>query len=161
MSSSIIIENLWKRGYFLLFGLSIESSEKFPIVVGCSMQTKSGEIVDLPARLLLSSGYAMWGQEKADERFAYPLGKRYHGEGGWNGRVIFALYSDETFHHRLADTGRIEWETMNLFGSSLAGMDYQDMDVGRELNTKYNGRQKEIWLSLKEHEPINIWTPYL
>jgi len=162
MASNIKIEDFWTIQAGLLLGLSVQSSEKFPIVVGCSLQTGNGEIVDIPARYLLSPGFALWGQEKVDQRFRYPKDAQGLYEiSGWNGRIIFALYSESSFQNRLADTGWIVWDSSNLIGSSTAGLNDRDKEIDHILNNKYIGRKMDIWTSLKDQSPIDIWKPRL
>jgi len=158
MSSTIKIEDFWKGQTSLILGLSIQSSEKFPIVVGCSLQTDSGEIVDIPARFLLSPGYVFWGRESVDHRFKYPRDAQgLYEVSGWNGRIIFALYSDSSFKNRLADTGWIKWETSNRIGGSTAGLNDEDEIMEHILNTKYFVQQKNVWSSLEDNTPIEVW----
>lgn len=138
MPSTIQIDNLWTRGKYILIGLSVHSNEKFPLVVGCSMQACNGEIVDVPARMLLSQGYSFWGQECADN-----------------------LYSDRTFTNRLADTGWVDWDSANLYGSSLKGLDYQDEVIKHNLDKKYKDRSSKIWETLNGDTDIDGWKPFL
>ena len=159
--SSVLIEDLWTRGRSLLIGLSVNSDEKFPLVIGMSIQTPGGEVVDIPARYLLSPGFSLWGQEQVDNRFAYPVGGSSSFCDGWRGRIIFAVYSDSSFNHRLADTGWVEFDSINLMGSSLKGLDYQDEEIERKRGSKYALRQAEVWATLGDRAPVDIWKPFL
>lgn len=162
MSSIIKIEDFWKSGRNLCIGLSIQSSEKFPLVVGCSFQNESREIVDIPARYLLSPGLALWGQESANHQFKYPRDAQDLYEiTGWKGRIIFALYLDSTFKNRLADTGWVEWNSFNRIGGSTAGLDDEDEIIGHAIKVKYLGRKKEVWTSLEDISPVDIWKSHL
>ena len=162
MSSIIKIEDFWESGSNLCIGLTIQSREKFPIVVGCSLQNESREIVDIPARYLLSPGLALWGQESANHQFKYPKDAQGLYEiSGWKGRIIFALYSDSTFKNRLADTGWVEWNSFNRIGGSTAGLDDEDEIIGHAIKVKYLGRKKEVWTSLEDNSPIDIWKSHL
>lgn len=160
--NSIKLENFWTIGSQLILGIFVQSNEKFPIVVGCSLQTASNEIVDIPARYLFSSGFVFWGVEKVDRRFMYPkdaLG--LFDTSGWNGKIIFALYTDSSFHNKLADTGWIEWNSYNLIGSSTAGLDNRDKEIDDIIENKYSVRNQNIWTSLIDKTPIDIWKPFL
>lgn len=162
MASNIKIETLITRSSYLLLGLSVQSNETFPLVVGCSLQNGDGEIFDIPARWILSEGIALWGQERVDIRFMYPKEiAPYTLCTGWEGNIIFALYSDSTFNNRLADTGWIKWESRNLIGSSLAGEEYEDPKLEAIINSQYLDRKKNIWGSLEDCRPIDIWKPFL
>jgi hypothetical protein len=98
-----------------------------------------------------------------DRRFRYPKDAKglYDEISGWNGRIIFALYSDSSLHDRLVDTGWIEWASFNLIGSSTAELDDRDKEIEHILNNKYIGRKIDVWASLKYRSPIDIWKPFL
>jgi hypothetical protein len=159
--SSISISDLWYRGRSLLIGLSVNSINNFPLVIGMSIQTPEGEIVDIPARYILSPGFSFWGQEQVDNRFAYPKDESSRFCNGWRGRIIFAVYSDSSFNHRLADTGWVEFDSINLMGSSLKGLDYQDDEIEHKRGSTYASRQAEVWASLGDRAPVDIWKPFL
>jgi predicted nucleic acid-binding Zn-ribbon protein len=104
--SQITVEDIYTLITFpspapLAIGLTISSREKFPLVVGCSMRNREGKIVDLPPRLIKRNGKALWIQDFIPEECKY-----YEG---WEGEIIFALWSDNSFSNRLADTGWIHW----------------------------------------------------
>lgn len=164
MSSRIKIENYWTKGKSMLIGLSVESDEKFPIVVGCSLRSVEGEIVDIPARFLLSPGFALWGHERVDQRFTFPQRAKSKSDMFyWSGSIIFALYKDHTFATRLADTGWVEceWYSVNAFGSSQEWPNFDDDEILHAKKTKYFERAMEVWASLPDNSPIDIWKPFL
>jgi hypothetical protein len=120
----------------VVFGLDILApSSEFPLLVGCSLQNKNGEIIDVPARWLLSPGLALW-QVKVDSR----LQSGVIPQDGWHGRIIFALWRDDRHIERLADTGWVNWECYWLIGSSTKGLDMQDDSI----KSKYGDRMK-VW----------------
>ncbi len=157
MQSSIKIEHFWEIQSDLIVGLNIQSEEKFPVVVGCSLKTNSGEIVDIPTRFLSSPGLSFWGTERVDSRFKYPLNSGF--EGDWKGQIIFALYTDATFSKRLADTGWINWYWNNMFMSSTAGLDDRDAKIDGIIKNQYKDRTDGVWSSLNEKKPIKIFKP--
>ncbi len=136
--SRITIEDTFRYHGGLVFGLFIESYEKFPLVVGCSIKTFNEKIIDIPAKYLLSPGHAVWSVTAPDE---CARGTGFNLE--WNGYIIFALYEDRTFAKRLADTGWIRWHIISLIGSSSAGLDMQD----EYIESKY-GKRMNVWKPL-------------
>jgi hypothetical protein len=116
----------------VVFGLEVEApAEECPLVVGCSLRTTQGDIIDQPARWLSSAGLALWEIKATPE---FKIGQ--HREDGWRGQVIFALWPDDRFSRRLADTGWLPCSAYWLVGASTAGLDMQDDNVRR----KYDGR---------------------
>ena len=79
----------------------------FPVYVGCSFRVNS-EIIDQPARWLKSPGKIVWEVNEDREKI-------YRSR---TGEVIFAVYSDDSFAKRLADTGWYKWQA---FGSDVIG----------------------------------------
>ena len=136
MTYSIRITDKWGYHASVVCGLNIAGPEKeFPLYVGCSLRTLKGEIVDIPARWLKSPGKAIW-VIKADKRFKTG---EFH-DGDWEGYVMLALWRNETFKERLADTGWIHWCAPYLIGSSTAGLDMSDEFIKKE----YAGRF-DVW----------------
>lgn len=106
---------------------------------------------------LSSPGVTWWGQEIADSRFKYPKNSNPCDCWGWNGRVIFALYSDSSFNNRLADTGWVNWEMANLIGTSTGRhLDDRENEINDILDTKYSGRINGVYASLLDSSPIII-----
>jgi hypothetical protein len=155
MQSSIKIEHFWQIQSELIIGLNIQSNDRFPIVVGCSLRTNSGEIADIPARYLSSPGLSFWGVETVNSRFKYPPNSGF--DGGWKGQIIFALYSDATFSKRIADTGWVNWYSNNLFMSSTAGLDARDEEIDWIIKNTYKGRTNEVWKALDGKTTINVF----
>ena len=101
----------------VVFGLRVAApDETWPNVVGCSVRTRTGEIVDLPARWLSSGGRALWVLNAPDDIGAGVAVDTGNPQEGWNGQIIFALWPDEQFAQRLADTGWQSWEAGWLIG---------------------------------------------
>ena len=155
MYSSIKIEHFWKIQSDLIIGLNIQSNVNFPIVVGCSLRTSNREIVDIPARFLLSPGFSFWGKEEVDSKFKYPLDSGMTGD--WQGQIIFALYADKTFSQRLADTGWVNWHSNNLFMSSTYGLDERDQEIDWIIKNIYKDRTDAIWRTPTDFKAINIF----
>lgn len=152
MSYSITIVDTFHYHASVLFGLDIQGSN-FPLLVGCSLLTPQGEEVDLPAKWIESPGLALW-QIKADDRFTNPQEPNpMNAFTPWYGKVIFALWRDDTFEERLADTRWVEWSAKWLVGSSTAGLDMQDEAIER----KYANRLR-VWLDQKpdKSDPLGI-----
>jgi hypothetical protein len=159
--SLVQIEDFWPHGASMIIGLRVQCTSRFPIVVGCSLETPEGEEVDLPARFLHSPGLALWGYEEVDDRFADPPGARGVGRiSGWRGKIIFALYTDATHDHRLADTGWVPWSARNVFGSSLASVDHAERNIKSTIDTKYAGRIL-VWTSEQSGAPVDVFKPFL
>lgn len=141
MGTSILIKDVFTGHASLAFGLSLESDARFPVVVGCSIRTSAGQIIDIPARYLISPGLALWSVRAPEECFigldAMP--------DSWVGHIIFAVYEDATFANRLADTGWVEWGAPFAIGSSTAGLDIQD----QQMEARY-GRRRDVWKSLND-----------
>ena len=76
----------------------------------------------------------MW-KIKPDERFK--AGSEWDG---WHGKIIFAVYMDDTHAERLADTGWVDWNAQWMIGSSTKGLDMQD----EQIKSKYGERLK-VW----------------
>ena len=146
MYTGIKIEHFWQIQNKLIIGLNIQTIERFPIVVGCSLRPESKEIIDIPARYLISPGLSFWGEQTVDSRFKYPLQSGFNGD--WAGQIIFALWEDETFNNRLADTGWVNWYSNNLFMSSTAYLDDRDEETDHIIKTHYKNRTENIWKSL-------------
>lgn len=167
MQSEIKIEHFWQIQSELIIGLNIQSNERFPIVVGCSLRTNSGEIVDIPARFLLSPGISFWGTITVDSRFKYPdpmLESDWRRKmviplrpDGWFGEIIFAMYTDATFGKRFADTGWVRWYSEKLNMPSTVNTDDRDKGIDWIIKNQYKDRTDGVWRSLDEKKPINIF----
>jgi hypothetical protein len=152
MSYSITIVDKFHYHASVLFGLDIQGST-FPVFVGCSLLTPKGEVVDLPAQWLNTPGLALW-KIKADDRFQNPAEPNpMSAFTPWYGKIIFALYTDDTFENRLTDTGWVEWSAQWLIGSSTKGLDMQDDAIKR----KY-GKRLDVWTDQRpsKHDPLGI-----
>jgi len=118
------------------FGLSVKSNLLFPLLVGCSLRTVDGAVIDVPAKWISSSGLALWSLEAPPECRASAEQAGYNDS--WQGAVIFALWEDLSWTRRLCDTGWIPWTAPFLIGASTKPLDSQDADVisryGKRLN---------------------------
>ena len=140
MGHAITIENRFEYHMQVVFGLRVTASDdRWPKVVGCSLRTREGEIVDLPARWLSSGGLALWKVDVPPGP-QFRIGDRSSPIDGWEGQVIFALYSDDTFADRLTDAGWQHWHAPWLIGGSTKSLNYQDERV----QSKY-GSQLDVW----------------
>ena len=135
--TSIYIENLYTRHKSIGVGLVISApGPDFPLVVGCSIRTHQGQIVDIPARRISSSGRAFWTIEAPDAA--------REGDSpfsGWSGYVIFALWGNEAFDTRLADTGWVHWHAPWMIGASTKGLDMQDDEIWELYGTRRDALQ--------------------
>lgn len=144
MSSIQIIKQYPFHGS-VLFGLLVDGAvDAFPLLVGCSLRPRLGEIVDLKARWLVSPGRALW-KVQADSRFRESGTNVSPMDSDWEGQIIFALYSDESFNERLADTGWVSWYAPWLIGSSAKGLDYME----EEIESSFAGRF-DVWKYIDE-----------
>jgi len=131
----------------VVFGLEITGpAERFPLFVGCSLRDAERTIHDLPARWIQSPGLALWTVKEFGTSFR--SGSMYDG---WHGQVIFALYSDDSFTSRLADTGWVNWSAPWLIGASVAGLEMQD----EALEAKY-GKRRQVWSKQKSPDPQKL-----
>ncbi len=82
------------------FGLKVES-DKLPVIVGCSIRSLFGRVIDFPIRQLKANGNCIWVVNKpvGDD---FLLRQNVHA-----GFVRFSLWGDEGFSDRLSDT---EWQ---------------------------------------------------
>lgn len=140
MGYSIEIKNKFGYHASVVFGLDIQGpAREFPLLVGCSLLTPRGEAVDLRARWLKSPGLAIW-EVKADVQFLENPGVFPITDRRWSGRIIFALWRNDSFTERLTDTGWVNWHAQSLIGSSTAGLDMQDDRIKREY-----GKRFDVW----------------
>jgi hypothetical protein len=149
MNSVKVIEQF---GYHdsVVFGLDIQGS--CPLLVGCSLQTSKGEVIDLPPKWLSSPGLAIWQIKPDDKFFENPNAHVY--DRIKLGVIKFALWKDDTFTNRLADTDWTPWKAYWLIGSSAAGLNLQD----ERINEKY-GNRFNVWLNEKpliDNDPLGI-----
>lgn len=149
MDYSILIKNQFSYHASVVFGLDIQGpTREFPLLVGCSLLTPRGEEVDLPARWLKSPGLAIWSV-KADAQFLENP-RVTPDDRVWSGRIIFALWRDDTFTERLTDTGWVNWRAYSLIGSSTAGVNMQD----DQIKSGY-GNRLDVWSDRKSGWPTN------
>ncbi|WP_448620070.1 hypothetical protein [Geodermatophilus sp. URMC 65] len=123
----------------VVFGLDVQSdNNQWPRVVGCSLLSQAGDIHDLPARWLRSAGLALWDikMTTALAEFCTDPGEPGGYMRAYGGRIMFALWPDNAFRTRLADTGWVPWEATSMVGASAAGFDAQDQYI----ESKYGGR---------------------
>lgn len=139
MQDRLDIEDTLHYHASVVYGLRIQSDRPFPLVVGCSIRTPKGEIIDIPAHYLLSPGLALWKVKAPRECLT---GGSWQ-DGTWRGHIIFALWEDTTFSKRLTDTGWVPWEAYGMIGGSSAGLDMQESLIGN----KYADREK-VWKPL-------------
>lgn len=139
MQDRLDIEDTFHYHASVVYGLRIHSDRPFPLVVGCSIRTPNGAIIDIPARYLLSPGLTLWKVQAPHECLT---GGSWQ-DGTWRGHIIFALWEDATFSRRLVDTGWVPWEAHGMIGASTAGLDMQDGFMER----KYTGHEK-MWKPL-------------
>ncbi len=121
MTSKITIIEQFGFHQSTVVALSIETLNSFPLIVGCSVKSASGEITDIPARLLLHSGTVLWGGVTAPDNCKMDQKDR---SPYWQGQIMFALWQDETFTTRLADTGWVDWRAPYLIGASMVSIDW-------------------------------------
>jgi hypothetical protein len=154
MSYSIQIKDQFGYHAKVIFGLNIQApASEFPLLVGCSLLNPTGQEVDIPARWLKSPGLAIWGVspggESRDVKFiANP------NDMTMAGKIMFALWRDDTFTERLADTGWVNWKAYWLIGSSTAGLDMQDERIKQEY-----GNRLDVWSKQKpasNNDPLGI-----
>ena len=69
---------------------------------------------DLPARWLSSGGRALWVLNARDDIGSGVAVDTGNPQEGWNGQIIFALWPDEQFSQRLADTGWQNWQAVTV-----------------------------------------------
>lgn len=119
-------------------GLDIRSSGRFPLIVGCSVRSDDARIIDIPSRVLGSEGIAIWEMEAPDECGRCDAGNSRPYE--WGGEVLFALWPDNAYTNRLADTGWVKWAAPWMVGHSQAGAIHQEGEIQR----KY-GPRKDAW----------------
>jgi hypothetical protein len=136
MAYSITVADQYHYHGQVVFGLAIEAPNKeFPLLVGCSLRTPQGGIIDLPAGWLSSPGLALW-----DVKVTADFMNKADRYDGWHGEIKFALWRNATFSERLADTVWLPWGAPYLIGASTAGLDMQDA----EIKNKYRGRLR-VW----------------
>jgi hypothetical protein len=141
VSYSIQIVDQFHYHASVVFGLDVlASNSEFPLLVGCSLKTLHGEIVDVPARWIKSPGLALWeirpGTEFIRNPDTLPINDRVMA-----GTIIFALWRNDSFTESLGDTGWIDWEAIWLIGSSTKSMDMQDEHIQRKYGTR-----RDVWI---------------
>lgn len=138
--NKIEIEKIYTYQDSLVVGLSINSYEEFPLVIGCSIRNKEGVIIDIPARFIKKKGAALW-VEKNIPKTCQIIEK---GKGcSWEGEIIFALWLNNSLSKRLADTGWVQWYIPWMIGASTAGLDMQD----EEIKSKYSDVM-DVWSAI-------------
>jgi hypothetical protein len=119
----------------VLFGLQVAApAEKWPLVVGCSLRTPHGDIIDEPARRLSPTGLALWEIKASSEFKVGP----HREDGGW---VRSSLRTGLTTVFSLVGRYRLApWNAIWMIGASTYGLDAQDE---RDL-AKY-GSRRDVW----------------
>lgn len=118
----------------LTYGLEVHGpAMSFPLLVGCSLRTVSGMVIDQPARWLRSRGKAVWS--KAIDWEPFLVRSRETA-----GQIRFKLWRNNESTECLGDTGWIIWEAECLVGYSAAGLNMIDDEIRRE----YAGRF-DVW----------------
>ena len=96
MNQSIInVVDIYELHKGIVVGLYIESHQRFPLVVGCSIRTPKGKVLDIPARVLKSPGLALWAVDAPVECAMRAPDNSQVSE--WSGHIIFALWPDFSF----------------------------------------------------------------
>jgi hypothetical protein len=154
MSYSIHIKDQFGYHARVIFGLNIQApASEFPLLVGCSLLNPTGQEVDVPPRWLRSPGLAIWevtpGVEFPGTKFIVDYDDRMMA-----GKIMFALWRNDTFTERLSDTGWVNWEAYWLIGSSTAGLDMQDERIKREYGSRFDVWSKEKQAS--NNDPLGI-----
>jgi hypothetical protein len=127
----------------VVFGLDVHTDDdRWPKLVGCSLLSPAGNIHDLPARWLRSPGLALWDVRATTELSEFRTDSG--GVGGYmaeyGGQAIFALWSDDSFSNRLADTGWVAWQALWMIGGSITSLDRLD----EVLHSRYKDRF-DVW----------------
>lgn len=117
-------------------GLHAEGWQQCPLVVGCSIRSSKGQVLDIPAKVLKSSGLALWYLDAPVECKIQESDSSVFS--GWVGEIIFALWADFSFTERLADTGWVQWSTPWLIGSSLDSLRVQEDEIERKYRHRKN-----------------------
>jgi hypothetical protein len=147
----------------ICLGLKVIAPVKeFPLLVGCSLKTESGIVIDLPAKWIESAGLAFW-QVKFNE-LENPSQFRINRipfENDKRGFIIFALWRDDSFKQRLADTGWVTWDAPFLIGSSTKSMDMQDENIRNKYESRFSvlsDKKPEIFIEKveKNNDPLGI-----
>jgi hypothetical protein len=121
----------------IVFGILVSAPDgTWPNVVGCSLRTRDRGIIDVPARWLESGGLALWPIDAPGQCINTPGVP----QDGWSGEIIFALWPNAQFTHRIVDTGWVSWYAPWLVGSSTNSLDRQDEQV----ESLYGSRRK-VW----------------
>jgi len=136
------VVDIYKVHKGIVVGLYVESHRNFPLVVGCSIRSPRGIVLDIPARVLKSPGLALWAIDAPAECATQP---NVPQASEWRGDIIFALWANFSFTKSLADTGWVHWDAFWLIGSSLASLRAQEEDIGR----KYEHGQN-VWAEKSE-----------
>ena len=138
VTGSIEIIHIYARQSSLGCGLMIKGSPgTFPLLVGCSLKTRGGRVIDVPARWILSPGNAFWVVDVPDECRTNPGVPIYDAE--WRGFIIFALYY-KSHSNRLSDTSWQQWHSISLIGSSTKALDLQDREI-----SEFYRPSDEVW----------------
>ena len=91
----------------IICGLTIAGNSRwFPVIVLCGLRTRRGQVVELPARWIVSPGRSIW-RIVASKEFQQGRGSAYTQR--WGGEVRFAVFRDPSLEDRLADTGWNRW----------------------------------------------------
>jgi len=137
------------------FGLSVDGPpQAFPLVLGCSLRTRDGQVVDVAARYIDSAGVALW-DVKADQRFKVGDRGTLGAFDGWSGSIIFALWRDHSFRERIVDTGWHDWSAPWLIGASIAGVEENE----RLIQDRYAARSGALRSSPALEKLVTAYVP--
>lgn len=118
--SNISISEMYKGSDGIIVMLDI-TSQGFPLVVGCSMKTPTGKIIDIHHRVINDNGTVLW---------------RLDHDIDTANEIIFALWKDDTFQHRICDTGWRPFEFVDWIEIPV-GAHYPDLN--QNWAEPYNG----------------------
>lgn len=139
---AVRIEHTYDYNGQPVFGLDVQGPA-FPRVVGCSLRTLAGRVVDLPLRRLLSAGRGLWPIRMSDRELwtSFETGEDALGVRQLAGDVIFAVWADQTLHERLADSGWARWNTARVPpDASLHFLEYVDGMIEEDY-----GARSDVW----------------
>jgi hypothetical protein len=136
MSYTIAVIDQYRYHRQVVFGLRIEAPRRdFPLFVGATIKSRLGETIDLPARWLISPGLALWEVKVPN---ACRDDQQAFSTAGWSGTIKFALWKDEKFTRRLADTDWLPWSAPYLIGASTTGLAMQDEAIKEKYINRFN-----------------------
>ena len=116
-------------GTFAAIGLALEGpSERFPVVLGCTLQARSGRLIGGGRRTVDASGPLLWRIEVGTPEHLALLDPA--GRGDAAGRAAFAIW-DIAVTHTFATSAWVEWTVTSGRGPN---------DLWPQLESKYGRR---------------------